>query len=739
MKTKRMSLAASAAVLMIVSILAIVSVLAVLVTAPENVYADDEYPGFGPIPAKPAELVLDGQVSAEAKAANEVVTFKYTPEEDSWFFFYTTSDVPSESFDFDVCLFTADKRIGVREGERFISWRGYAGVTYYVQTRYSEGAMKYTAALENSDDIDYPGTEETLKIGGKDVVVWDDAKDDYVVDKSALPAGMTYDLPTRTLTLTDCTLDLSGMPKQIDHEAVNFITARGSLNIVLNGTNTFKGMKAFTESIFSPYGFLTITGSGSLTLELAGQSGIYYGHAIEIDGPTININNNTAESPKMFYGMTLNAWENCSTYFNTDDIFHISINNANINITSKSGDIATNMGMDSQDANFEIKNSKVNIDLTGGTTWGIGSGLYDSSDSTVHYGGKLSIDDKSRVMITLKDTAQDVIDKKMMYSLYFYGNDIHSKYIYASRLHEGINTVDIDEDFDYDGFIDRYEPQYTFIDFSPEKQDYPVEPECDHTMEAHPAIAATCETAGNSAYWYCTKCKKYYAAATGGTPIAENSWVIKALGHDWGEWEVVKEATYFDTGLKERVCSRNADHKETQVIPVIPIPEGEHVHVPVADPAIEPLCTIRGLTEGSHCAICGEILKEREFIPATGEHKLDEGRITKQATVFEEGEFARYCHTCGYKEAESIAKLTPTITLSAKSRNIKKGKSYTLKVSGLARGDSVKTVKSSKTKVATVKTVKKNNYKITGKKKGKATITVTLASGKKAKFTAVIK
>lgn len=44
----------------------------------------------------------------------------------------------------------------------------------------------------------------------------------------------------------------------------------------------------------------------------------------------------------------------------------------------------------------------------------------------------------------------------------------------------------------------------------------------------------------------------------------------------------------------------------------------------------------------------------------------------------------------------------------------------------------VKSVKSSKKSVATVKKLKTNQYKITGKKKGTATVTVVLKSGKKA-------
>ena len=66
---------------------------------------------------------------------------------------------------------------------------------------------------------------------------------------------------------------------------------------------------------------------------------------------------------------------------------------------------------------------------------------------------------------------------------------------------------------------------------------------------------------------------------------------------------------------------------------------------------------------------------------------------------------------------------------------LKKKKTYTLKVTGLAKGDSVKSYKSSKKGVASV--TKKG--KIRAIKKGKAVITVTLKSGKTAKCKITVK
>ena len=112
----------------------------------------------------------------------------------------------------------------------------------------------------------------------------------------------------------------------------------------------------------------------------------------------------------------------------------------------------------------------------------------------------------------------------------------------------------------------------------------------------------------------------------------------------------------------------------------------------------------------------------------------------KEATVFAAGSYqtvtyCRYCKKELSRRTVSIAKLRPTIKLSAQKKKLKTGKTYKLKVSGLARGDSVKSFKSSKKSVASVS----KKGKIKALKKGKAVITVTLNSGKTAKCKITVK
>ena len=55
----------------------------------------------------------------------------------------------------------------------------------------------------------------------------------------------------------------------------------------------------------------------------------------------------------------------------------------------------------------------------------------------------------------------------------------------------------------------------------------------------------------------------------------------------------------------------------------------------VTDERIEATCETAGKTEGTHCEICGKILKEQEEIPATGHTEVE--LVTRAATCEESG------------------------------------------------------------------------------------------------------
>lgn len=58
-----------------------------------------------------------------------------------------------------------------------------------------------------------------------------------------------------------------------------------------------------------------------------------------------------------------------------------------------------------------------------------------------------------------------------------------------------------------------------------------------HKLTKTEAKAATCTEAGNNEYYTCGNCGKFFSDADGKNEIAKDSWVIKALGHDFtGAW-----------------------------------------------------------------------------------------------------------------------------------------------------------------------------------------------------------
>ena len=73
------------------------------------------------------------------------------------------------------------------------------------------------------------------------------------------------------------------------------------------------------------------------------------------------------------------------------------------------------------------------------------------------------------------------------------------------------------------------------------------------------AVAATCETAGKTEGSHCSICNT----------VLTPQQTIPALGHDFGDWTVIKEPTYTEPGQAERVCKRDATHKEYKDIPVL--------------------------------------------------------------------------------------------------------------------------------------------------------------------------
>ena len=112
--------------------------------------------------------------------------------------------------------------------------------------------------------------------------------------------------------------------------------------------------------------------------------------------------------------------------------------------------------------------------------------------------------------------------------------------------------------------------------------------------------AATCTEAGSyDEVVYCSVCEK---------EISRKHVQTAALGHAWSSGTVTTAPTCSATGVRTYTCSR-CDAKRTESIPMT-------AHTPETVPGKAATCFAPGLTEGSKCSVCGEVLTEQQTIEA---------------------------------------------------------------------------------------------------------------------------
>lgn len=144
----------------------------------------------------------------------------------------------------------------------------------------------------------------------------------------------------------------------------------------------------------------------------------------------------------------------------------------------------------------------------------------------------------------------------------------------------------------------------------------------------------------------------------------------------------------------------------------------------------EATCTKKG-TKTFTCTVCGKTRNQEVSVVA---HKFTTWKTTTAATALASAKQTHKCSTCGKTETRNYGnKLKPSIKVNISSILLKTSQKTTLlRVSGLAKGDSIVSWKSSNTNIA--KVYGRSNGTCTiqaGTRSGKAIITIALRSGLK--------
>ncbi|MBO2526554.1 MAG: hypothetical protein CW335_00005 [Clostridiales bacterium] len=140
--------------------------------------------------------------------------------------------------------------------------------------------------------------------------------------------------------------------------------------------------------------------------------------------------------------------------------------------------------------------------------------------------------------------------------------------------------------------------------------------------------------------------QKYYylkiTEADGDIAVTAPVWVEPDVSgicrHVWDKGTVTKQATCTTNGECVYTCLRCGETK-TEIL----YAQG---HREVIDSAIPATCTASGKTEGSHCSVCGTVLRAQTVIPAQGHQVVTDPAVTQTCTVDGKTE-GSHCARCG--------------------------------------------------------------------------------------------
>ena len=201
-----------------------------------------------------------------------------------------------------------------------------------------------------------------------------------------------------------------------------------------------------------------------------------------------------------------------------------------------------------------------------------------------------------------------------------------------------------------------------------------------HTEAVDAAVPATCIQTGLTEGSHCSVCQEVLTAQQ----------ELPLTDHTWDDGMTTLDPTEEEPGIKTYTCTVCGETKE-ETIPVL-----EHVHqytdtatpptcteqgftthtcacgdsyvdtytdaighTKAVDAAVPATCIQTGLTEGSHCSVCQEVLTAQQELPLT-DHTWDDGMTTLEPTEEEPGIKTSTCTVCEETREETIPVLPHT-------------------------------------------------------------------------------
>lgn len=226
-----------------------------------------------------------------------------------------------------------------------------------------------------------------------------------------------------------------------------------------------------------------------------------------------------------------------------------------------------------------------------------------------------------------------------------------------------------------DGLL-QYTATFTKECFEAQQKKENINPLNHQNTEIKNKKEATCNENGYTGDTYCKEC---------GLLLSKGE-TIPETGHTWNTGTRTKEPTCTENGelvYACKICGKTKSEEipalgHTEVIDeavaaTCEIPgktEGSHCslcgaiikkqeetpalgHKEVKDAAVAATCTNTGKTEGSHCSVCGTIIKEQMEVPATG-HNWISGNTIKEPTCEKDGQKEYYCSVCWKTKIQNI-------------------------------------------------------------------------------------